>query len=132
MSKRGGMLHVRVKGANGSWRSRATICDRQRDEFIFYSVYPFQVPGQYRGEVSLLLAGLNHGQSAVCFEMQPGTSIVRCRSSIPLKACGNSASFEEFALTNILATDIHLPIIKDAANGRITRRGLSELRSKRM
>ncbi len=119
INSEGSLLHVYIHGANGAWVCQA-VCDLRHNEVVFHSVFPFKVPRRYRSAVSGLLASLNHDQSAVCFEKEPATGIACCRSSIPLTACGHRATLEDAVLTNILATDTHLPIIKQVLHGRMT------------
>jgi hypothetical protein len=126
INSEGNMLHVYIRGANGAWVCQA-IHDRRHDRFIFYSIYPFRVPARYRKEVSAFMACFNRDQTAVCFEMEPGIGIIRCRTSLSLDAGHDRAILEEAVISNILATDIHLPIIKKVLHGKMTaRQGLAE------
>jgi hypothetical protein len=116
----GNLLHVYIHGANGAWVCQA-ICDQQRNQFIFYSVYPFRVPAGYRNEACALMAGLNYDQAAVCFEMQLGTGTVRCRAGLTLDASRNGdVPLEDIVLPNILAADVFWPLLRRVGEGRLT------------
>jgi hypothetical protein len=104
-----GVINVPFKGKNSEWFCTA-MAKEDIDQFAFYSILPFVIPGEKRFIVSEFLTRANYGQIIGSWEMNLDTGEVRYKTSLDVEGDRISESLIKQAVhANVVITDQYVP-----------------------
>jgi hypothetical protein len=115
--KKQSQLRLAFKGKNEKCDCYALVREKQK-EFIFYSVFPGQVPKTKRRTMAEFLCRVNYGKIIGNFELDLSDGEIRYKTSTSAKHNSlNSHIIKELVYTNVMMMDRYLPIIKLVMSG---------------
>jgi len=112
-------LRLVFKGNNGQWNCYAKAID-DRQQFIFYSIAPVQVPEVQHLTIAELLIRANYGLTIGSFEFNFDTGEIFYRTSLDVTGDRlTPALIKQLVYTNVLTMDQYLPSIQAVLTGTI-------------
>jgi hypothetical protein len=105
-------LRLAFKGKNGQWDCYAKAID-EREQFVFYSVCPVQVPNPKRETLSEFIARANYDMIIGNFELNFADGGIRYKTSIDVKGERlTSTLIKQLVYANVMMMDSYLAGIK--------------------
>lgn len=105
-------LRTGFRGRNGSWNCFAQAREDQY-RFIFYSIYPGNVPEHKRPAMAEFLTRANYGLIIGNFEMDYSDGEIRYKTSIDVEGDElTSALIKQLVYANVMTMDRYLPGIR--------------------
>ncbi|MGQ4649280.1 YbjN domain-containing protein [Lyngbya aestuarii] len=114
------VLSMGFEGENGQWICYAKTRE-QEEQFVFYSVTPFQVAENKRQNVAEFLTRVNYGLIIGNFELNFDNGEVRYKTSINIEENGlNSQLIDQLVYANIVTMDKYLPRLMSVIYADVT------------
>lgn len=111
------LLQVAYQGNNGVWRCAGRVHDPEQ-QFVFYSIAPVTVDGEYIVAVAEYLNRANDGTVIGNFELSWDRGEVRYRTSIDVEGGElTQTMWRNLVYANVRAMDQYLPGLMNVANG---------------
>jgi hypothetical protein len=113
-------LKTGFRGENGQWNCYAMVKE-DRQQLVFYSVYPVNIPEDKRLTIAEFITRANYGMIMGNFEMDFEDGEVRYKTSIDVE--GDSLSFaliKRLIYSNVLTFDDYIPGIEAIINDNLS------------
>jgi len=102
-------LVMEFVGEKAAWECHAEARD-DAEQFVFYSLAPFDVPAEYRPAMSEFITRANSGMVIGNFELDFSNGLVRFKTSLDLEGTPLSYPLAYYAVwANIRAMNDYLP-----------------------
>ena len=102
-------LQLTFQGKNGRWTCYATT-NEDRQEFVFYSLCPFNAPDAQRVAMAEFLTRANYGLPIGNFEMDFDSGEIHYKTSIDVEGdCLSEALVQQLVYCNVTMMDQYLP-----------------------
>ncbi|MGK7908795.1 MAG: YbjN domain-containing protein [Synechococcus sp.] len=113
-------LQLAFQGENGQWTCYA-ITHEERQEFVFYSLCPVNVPDKQRLAMAEFLTRVNYGITIGNFEMDLDSGEIHYKTSIDVEGDRLSTTLvRQVVYTNIAIVDRYLPGIMAVIYGDVS------------
>jgi len=112
-------LRLLFRGENGQWTCYAKARE-QKQQFVFYSVSPINVPENKRLPITEFITRANYGMIMGNFEFDFTTGEIRYKTSIDVE--GDNLSFaliKQMVYANVMMMDEYLPGIMAVIEGEV-------------
>jgi len=112
-----GLLQLAFQGENGRWRCYARIHEAEK-QFLFYSVFPVEVPEGDRRLMAEFLTQANYGMILGNFELDFGDGELRYKTSIDVEGDRLTVALvRSLVYANVTIMDRYLPAIVAVLEG---------------
>lgn len=116
------ILRLGFQGNHGQWNCFAQVREDQQ-QFVFYSLFPVNVPEDKRLAVSEFTSRANYGIMIGNLEIDMDDGQVRYKTSIDVEEDRLSAALiKQLVYTNVLTMDRYLPGIMSVIYGNVSPR----------
>jgi hypothetical protein len=110
-------LRLACKGKNGEWNCYA-LANETQQRFLFYSIYPQDIPPTNRIAIAELLSRANHGIEIGNFELDFDSGEIRFKTSLDVTGDRiTPALIKQLVYINVLTIDQYLPSIQAVLDG---------------